>query len=111
MKFLITTQYKENYGTAEEPYWKYKGGTDYIVEVDGFRYDEDMAYKKGQMIIDALASRIEYSNPMSEEYILEWSFVQDDYMTWFEKSQLEYDGEIKFPARRTTYEELMKEYA
>jgi hypothetical protein len=28
-----------------------------------------------------------------------YSIVEDDYMTEFERSQLEYDGEIRFPAK------------
>jgi hypothetical protein len=31
MKVVINTQYKENYGSEAEPYWKFKGGTTYIV--------------------------------------------------------------------------------
>lgn len=111
MKIMINTQYMENYGTAEAPYWKFKGGSDYIIEVEGFRFDNDMAGKKARMIVDELAPKIEYSGDYSQEYILDWSFVEDDYLTDFEKSQLEYDGEITFPAKRVTYEEFMTEEA
>ena len=31
MKVVINTQYKENYGTVSEPYWKFKGGSTYII--------------------------------------------------------------------------------
>jgi len=31
-KLLIQTQVYENYGTADEPYWKPKGGADYVVK-------------------------------------------------------------------------------
>ncbi len=30
-KILIQTQYQENYGTPNDPYWKFKGGEDYLV--------------------------------------------------------------------------------
>ena len=31
--------------------------------------------------------------------IIGWDIVDDDFMTEFEKSQLEYDGDIFFPAK------------
>ena len=107
MRFCIHTQYRENYGSVEEPYWKMKGGDEYIIEVPGFNYDHEMAFKKGQMIVDDLYSKIEYKSAMCEEYILGWGFVQDDHITDFERSQLEYDGEIRYPAKRMTYDEIM----
>ena len=93
MKILITTQYRENYGTVEEPYWKFKGGEDYFIE--------GVAPLKTApgLLVEQVRGEIEYANPMSEEYILDWELVADDYMTEFERSQLEYDGEIRYPAR------------
>jgi len=108
MRFCITTQYRENYGTADEPYWKCKGGEDYIIDVPGFNYDHEMAFKKGQMIVDELYSKIEYNETFSQETIIGWGFVPDDFLTEFEKSQLEYDGKIVHPAKRLSYSELME---
>ena len=108
MKFHITTQYKENYGTADEPHWKYKGSEEYIIDVPGFNYDHKMAFKKGQMIVDEMLPRIEYSNDFTEEFMIGWGFVPDDFLTEFERSQLEFDGHIEYPAKRVTYEELME---
>ena len=107
MKICIHTQYKENYGTEAEPYWKFKGGEEYIVEVPGFNYNDEMSFKKGQMIVDELTSKIEYSGAMAEEYINGWGFVPDDHLTDFERDQLKWDGEIRYPAKRFTYDELM----
>lgn len=109
MKFLIQTQYMENYGEANDPYWKMKGGSDYIIEVDGFNFQHEMAEKKGEMIVDELLPKIEYRNDYSVEYMIGWQFVEDDFQTEFEKSQLEFDGEILYPAKRITYDELMAE--
>ena len=93
MKILITTQYRENYGTVEEPYWKFKGGEDYfILGVDPLKTAPGL-------LVEQVRGEIEYANPMSEEYILDWELVADDYQTEFERSQLEYDGEIRYPAR------------
>jgi hypothetical protein len=35
---------------------------------------------------------------MAEEHIIDWSLVADDYVTDFERGQLEYEGQISFPA-------------
>lgn len=93
MKILITTQYRENYGTPEEPYWKFKGGEDYFIE------GVDPLKTAPGLLVEQVRGDIEYANPMSEEYILGWELVSDDYQTEFERSQLEYDGEIRYPAR------------
>jgi hypothetical protein len=101
MKILITTQYKENYGTADEPYWKFKGGEDYVIlNVDPLKVAPGL-------LVEQVRGQIEYSGAMSEEYILDWELVSDDYLTDFERSQLELDGEIRFPAK----EILLKEAA
>lgn len=108
MLFHITTQYKENYGTEEDPYWKYKGSCEYLVEVPGFNFDGDMAFKKGQMIIDEMLDKFEYKNPFTEEYLLSWGFVPDDFVTEFEQNQLEFEGKIIYPTKRVTYDQLME---
>ena len=98
MKILITTQYLENYGTQDEPYWKAKGGNEYFVPVPLFRQNDTFSDKNLEMIVDSLRDRIEYANAMAEEHIIDWSLVADDYVTDFERSQLEYEGQISFPA-------------
>ena len=93
MKILITTQYRENYGTETDPYWKMKGGEEYFVT------DVDPLQVAPGELVEQVRSQIEYSNPRSEEYIVDWRLVEDDYMTDFEFDQWEYEGEIRFPAR------------
>jgi hypothetical protein len=118
MRILITTQFRENYGahdwdgTGECPqYWKFKGGDEIIVEVEGFRFDSEFARKNAEIIIDSMRSKIEHKSDYSEEYILGWEFIEDDFMTQFEKDQLEFDGAIKFPAKRINYDEFVAEAA
>ena len=111
MRFHIYTQYLENYGDANNPYWKNKGGEDYIIEVPGFRYNTEFSEHHGQMIVDELSSKIEYRNDFAEEFIIGWTFVEDDFTTQFEDEQKEYDGEVAYPAIRTTYDDMMKEVA
>jgi hypothetical protein len=93
VKILITTQYRENYGTETDPYWKMKGGEDYfILAVDPLQ-------QAPGVLVEQVRGQIEYSNPRSEEYIVDWRLVPDDYVTDYERDQLELDGEIRFPAR------------
>lgn len=108
MKFHITTQYHENYGDIDNPYWKAKGGDEYIIEVPNFNYDDEMSYKKGQMIMDKLYNVLEHDGEYTKEYVIGWGFVPDDFQTSFERDQLELDGEIKYPAKRMTYDELLE---
>jgi hypothetical protein len=93
MKILITTQYRENYGTSDEPYWKFKGGEDYFI------LDVDPLKTAPGLLVDQARGQIEYSDPMSEEYIVDWRLVDDDYLSDFEFDQWEYEGEIRFPTR------------
>jgi hypothetical protein len=93
MKILITTQYRENYGTADKPYWKFKGGEEYfILGVDPLKVAPGL-------LVEQVRSEVEYSSEMCEEYILDWQLVEDDYLTDFEQSQLELDGSIQYPAK------------
>jgi len=90
MQLIIETQYMENYNVENpgqgQDRWKYKGGSTYKVQ----DVDINMDFKK--YIKTHLAPKIEYESDMSQEYILDWSVVSDDYQTDFEKSQLEYEG-------------------
>ena len=87
MKLLITTQVYENYGYR----WKAKGGNDYVVlNVDPC----DMI----DVIIDRARNQIEQDNEVFQETIIGHSLVEDDYLTEFERSQLEYEGKIAYPA-------------
>jgi hypothetical protein len=93
MKILITTQYRENYGTPAEPYWKFKGGEDYFI------LNVDPVKTAPGVLVEQVRGQIEYSGAMSEEYILDWQLVADDYVTDFERGQLELDGRIQYPAK------------
>jgi hypothetical protein len=113
MKLLIQTQDYENYAwvdgelqTGPDAYWKAKGGQEYVFEVDGFRFDE-FTEKKTEMLVDAIRDKIEYSNDGFQTFIIGYEWVADDYMSQFEKSQLEYDGEIFYPAARFDYDNFL----
>lgn len=102
MKIVITTQYKENYGAhtwdgeGECPqYWKFKGGSEYMVEgIDKHIPLDDQFAEAAKAVVDTLRPTIENSDDYSETYILDWSIEEDDYMSNFERSQIDYYGEI-----------------
>ena len=97
-KLLITTQVFENYawredgtlGTGADAYWKAKGGNDYVVK--------NFKGKDVTMAVMALREQIEQANDGYMEQIVDFNIVADDYLTEFERSQLEYEGRITFPA-------------
>jgi hypothetical protein len=102
---VIRTQYMENYGahdwdgTGECPqYWKMKGGSEY--KITGVPLNIDYAEVVS-------AADIEKNNDYCREYVLDWSIESDDYLSWFEKSQLEYDGAIACREPEIEYEELV----
>ena len=121
MKIVISTQFRENYGahdwdgTGECPqYWKFKGGSEYIIEdVEQFVKLNDFFGKKCEMIVDEIRPKLEHKSEYAEEYVLGWSIEEDSYLPEFEKNQLEFDGEIKYFEPRLDIEGnvVKKEYA
>jgi hypothetical protein len=90
-KLLITTQVYENYGDANKPYWKAKGSGDYVIKnIDVNGVTETVL---------AVRPQIEQDNEYFREYLIGWEVVANDYLTDFERSQLEYEGVIRFPAK------------
>jgi hypothetical protein len=101
-KLMITTQVLENYawdehgnlGTGADAYWKAKGGSDYVVKnVDVNRAAEIATWAAGQ---------IEQDNDAFREYVIHWEIVADDYLTEFERDQLEYEGKITYGPHELT---------
>ena len=102
-KLLITTQVYENYGAHDwdgvgecPQYWKAKGGSDYVVK----KFRDFSAVSETVM---ALRGQIEQDNDGFRETIIGWEVVADDYLTEFEKDQLEYEGVIRFPAKELAW--------
>jgi hypothetical protein len=99
MIIVIRTQYRENYGTAAEPYWKNKGGTEYKVLNVNLK-------NLGSEIVAKVESLIVKNDDYQQEYIVDWSWEKDDYLSWFEQSQLEYDGKIVHKEPTIDYNEF-----
>jgi hypothetical protein len=101
MKLVITTQVYENYawqedgtiGTGDAAYWKAKGGDEYVIR--GF---DPMRYAPG-IIVEQVRGRIEKANDYVCETIVDWMVVEDDYLTAYEQSQLDFEGKITYPAQ------------
>lgn len=105
MKLLITTQVYENYGAHDwdgegacPQYWKAKGGNDYVVR----NIDVNCASE----IFAAVRSQCEEDNEGYREHVLDWEVVADDYLTEFERSQLEYEGRIAYASKELSIERL-----
>jgi hypothetical protein len=109
MQLLITTQTQENYGAHDwdgvgqcPSYWKFKGGQDYKYDLgSALRNDETLAE-----IVEHFRAEIEEDNDYYRNHIIGYEVVSDDYLTEFERSQLEYEGSITYPATRLTMKEV-----
>jgi hypothetical protein len=103
-KLLIQTQVYENYaydengvlGTGDNAYWKPKGGGDYVIK--NFR-----DFGRVTETVMAVRSQIEQDNDAFREHIINFEVVADDYLTEFERSQLEYEGSIRYPANEIVW--------
>lgn len=110
MMLVLTTQVRENYGAHDwdghgEPpqYWKNKGGHEYkILNVPtGVDFQE---------VVDMARSGIERSDNYFQETVIDWTVEDDTYLSWFERSQMEFDGSIMYPEPTLEYSELNARY-
>ena len=104
MMLVIDTQYMENYGAHDwdgkgecPQYWKAKGGNDYVIK--NFRGDTTAA-------VMMVRPDIEQDTVGYREQIIDWNLVADDYLTEFERSQLDYEGRITYPAQEILVDKL-----
>lgn len=109
MMLVIRTQFMENYGAHDwdgegecPQYWKMKGGSEYKVTNVPLNIDY-------QEVISM--ANVEKNNEYVREYILDWSIEDDSYQSWFEKSQMEYDGKVVCPEPTVEYSELNGAFA
>lgn len=104
MKAIFTTQVYENYairedgsiGTGADAYFKAKGGDEYVV----------LNVDKTQMsrILAEVRAKVEVSNDYFRETVVDLQLVEDDYLTEYERSQLEYDGRIVYSPKELELE-------
>ena len=96
MKALIVTQIHENYGAHDwdgegtcPEYWKAKGCGEY--------YIKDMTEDSMVEAMLVNRSKIEQDTDYYRESIIDFALVPDDYMSQYEKDQLQYEGRIIYP--------------
>ena len=85
LKLVIQTQYKENYAAhdegyvhgVDEAYWKFKGGSTYVIEDLDFISTE---YLQG--LVDEVSPIFCYSNDASESYVIDWEMVDHNDTPW-----------------------------
>jgi len=90
MKIYIQTQYMENYGYR----WKMKWGSEYFIPCG-----QSITPARAYAMVELAKSKIEYKNDVSAEHVIAFEIVEDDFVTDYERTQLEYDGKIDFPTR------------
>jgi hypothetical protein len=103
MKLHIWTQDQENYGAHDwdgkgecPEYWKMKGGEDFFVK--GIKNDTEAT-----VAVMALRSQIEENSKYFRREVIGWELVANNYMTDFEKSQFEHEGQIRFKAKELAW--------
>jgi hypothetical protein len=71
-----------------------KGGEDFFYQLGAYEPSAEHLAE----LVTVLRTRCEWSNVGSKQYIVGYGVVADDFKTDYERSQLEYDGEITYPA-------------
>jgi hypothetical protein len=103
MMLVIATQDYENYaahqGFTGEYRWKAKGGSEY--KITNIPANTDPAE-----IVELVRGEIECNNEYFQTTILGYSIQPDDYLSWFEKSQMDYEGSIQFAEPSIEYNEI-----
>ena len=107
MMLVIETQCYENYawkedgsiGTGAQAYWKAKGGSSY--KILGVPTNVDL-----DEVVTLVRGDIEKSNDYSQETIIGYGLEADDWLSGFERSQLEYDGDIAYPEPFIEYSDI-----
>jgi hypothetical protein len=106
MKLVIHTQEYENYGAHDwdgegscPQRWKAKGGSEFMVLNIPTNVPVDE-------ILELVRGEVEFRNDGFESMILGYEVEADEYLSAFERSQLEYEGSITYPEPRVEYSDL-----
>ena len=104
MMLVIDTQDRENYaahqGFTGEYYWKMKGGQSY--KILNVPQGADPAE-----IVELVRGDIEdLDNNYFRSEIIDYNLQNDDWMSPFERSQLEYEGAIQYAEPTIDYNEV-----
>jgi hypothetical protein len=110
MILVIATQHYENYawredgtlGTGKDAYWKAKGGDN--IKVTGLTGAEDL-----DAVVDCVRGEIEMRDEGFMVNIIGYGLEADDWMSDFEKSQLEWEGKITYREREINWPQVVEE--
>lgn len=109
MILVIQTQHYENYAwvdgvlqTGKDAYWKAKGGDS--IKVTDVPADADI-----DAVVDCVRGEIECRDDGFIVDIVGYGLEADDYLSDFEKSQLEYDGNITYREREINWPQVVEE--
>ena len=109
MILVIQTQHYENYAwvdgelmTGKDAYWKAKGGD--CIKVTGLSSDADI-----DAVVDTVRHKIESRDEGFIVEIIGYGLEEDSYLSWFEKSQLEYDGVIQCREPEFNWADIVEE--
>jgi hypothetical protein len=99
-KILVSTQFLENYAEpGAAPYWKCKGGSDYIVLMtdafEGTDWDST-GFRASLDFVEESLNEFLPNNEFGHEYVIGVSLMETARMPWSEAAQLKYDGEVKY---------------
>ena len=107
MMIVISTQDHENYaahqGFSGDFYWKAKGGSEF--KIVGVPQNVDI-----DEVVEMVRDEIERDDEYFRTAIIGYDTKSDDYLSWFEKSQLDYEGKITFKEPVIEYSDLVARY-
>ncbi len=107
MMLVIATQDYENYaahgGFNGEFYWKAKGGSEY--KITNLPKDFDV-----EAVLDMVRGEIERDDEYFQTQVIGFAVKPDNYLSEFEKSQLEYEGFIQFKEPEIDYADINSRY-
>lgn len=97
MMLVIKTQIYENYGSKDEQYWKPKGGCEHkILDIP-----QNVDY---QDIVDRC--NIEFDSDYYREDVISYSLEPDNYLSEYERSQINLEGIITDPEPHIHYAKI-----
>jgi hypothetical protein len=104
---VIATQDYENYAAHQgfdgTFYWKAKGGSEFKITDVPENVDMDE-------VVEMVRGDIERNDEYFQTTIIGYKCESNDYLSWFEKSQLDYEGSITFKEPVIEYSDLVARY-
>ena len=97
MMLVIKTQVYENYGDPQHPYWKPKGGFEHkVLDVPQVADFEGLVSK----------CDVQFDNEFYREDVISYSLEPDNYLSEYERNQLELEGIITDPEPHIHYAKI-----